>query len=880
MRWYQRLFRRARTEKRLNTELRVHLEQQIADYIATGMTPEEARRRARLEFGGLDQVKEECRDVGAARFVETLIQDLRYGLRQLRRDPGFTVVAVITLAVGVGVNSAIFSLVNAVLLQPLPYPNSGQLVHVDWLFRGGNVPSVTGEEYGFWKQHSRVFQSAAAYSLFPDGFNLLAGAEPQYVKGWAVSRDFFQTFGTQPFLGRGFTKDEEQPGGPRAVVLRYGLWKGRFGASRNIVGRNVILDGQGYSVVGVMPRGFGFSLPYAPTGNIQVWLPLRLVPDPNHHGHNYLMVARLKRGVSLAQAQADMGHVLAEIRRAVPGYVDPGERGATLIPYQEWITGDVRGPLLILMFAVSLVLLIASVNFSNLLIARGSSRQTEMAVRLALGAGLGRVRRQLITESVLVALAGGTAAIIAAPWAARLLVAISPQELPLAGEVRVDFRVLLFTLLVAALAGIAAGLAPAFRLRRLDVGPTLKEGARTSSAGFARERGRRWLVGVEIALSTLLLSGALLLTFSLIALERVRPGFDAQDLWSFHISLTPAVSRTNSAIRSFEEGVLERLKEIPGVKSASVASSLPLEPSFNFEANVKRGDQESQVYVDARSIDPHFFQTMAIPVLNGRAFTESDTATSPPVVIVNQAFAQQCCHGRGAIGSLVFAGFEGKIGGQIVGVVGNTKEDAMNAPSPPVLYFPQAQLRGRFARGIYLGLSSSWAIRTSTPPDFAEIQRAVGQVNPSEAVGDLQPTGKIVAESLASNQFEALLMAVFAVIALLLAAIGLYGIASYLVVERTHEIGIRVALGAHKYDVFKLVIGQGLKLALVGVAIGVAGAFAFTRFLSSLLYGVKPTDPLTLIIVSVILVAVALVACFVPARRAAKVDPMTALRHE
>lgn len=876
------LVRRRQLDRDLSDELQFHLAMREKKLREQGVAAEEAHYAARRNFGNAVQAKEANRELWTFPILETLGQDLRYGLRQLRGNPGFTAVAVITLALGIGANVAIFGLVNAVLLRPLPYPNPGRLMHVDWLFKNGDVPSVTGEEYVFWREHSRVFQSTAAYGLFPKGFNLLAGTEPEHVKAWEVSHDFFRTFGVQPFLGRSFTPEEDRPGGTRTVVLSYGLWKQRFGAQRSIVGRSVILDGQSYSVVGVMPKGFRFSLPYAPVGNIQAWVPLRLVPNPNEDGHDYLMVARLKPNVSQAQARADMSHVLAEIRQAVPGYVHPRERGAVLIPYRKWATGDVRGPLLILLVAVGFVFLIATANVASLSIARATTRRTEMAVRLALGASPGRVRWQLVTESLLVALAGGAAALIVGPWVAKLLLAISPEGLPLAGGVHVDFRVLLFALSIAAIAGIAAGLAPAFRLRRFEVGPALKEGGRTSSAGSSREHLRRWLVGGEIALSTLLLSGALLLMFSLIALGRTKPGFNPQDLWSFHISLNPAVSKTASATSDFEQRVLARLKELPGARSASVASSLPLEPSLNFGVKLTTGDRESHVYVDARSVSPGYFQTMEMPILRGRAFDESDTATSSFVVIVNRAFAQQCCRGRSALGSLVYLpmGSNENIAREIVGIVGDTKEDALNEPSPPTVFIPQAQLDDELTRAIYIGSSSSWVVRTSARPDLAEIQHAVSQVDRGEAVTDLQPMGKVIAESLAPGRFEAVLMAVFAGLALVLAAVGLYGVTSYLVAERTHEIGIRMALGAQKTDVLRLVVGKGMGLALAGVGVGIALALGLMRFLSSLLYGITPTDPLTFIVVSLILIAVALLACYIPARRATKVDPMVALRHE
>jgi predicted permease len=803
----------------------------------------------------------------------------------LAKNPGFTAVAVLTLALGIGANTAIFSVVNAVLIRPLLYPHADRLVHVHWLFKQGNVLSVTGEEYAFWKEHSRVFESAAAHNLFTTGFNLLAGEEPEHVKGWGVSRDFFRVLEVQPFLGRSFTPEEDRPGGPRAVILSYGLWHARFGADPAVVSRAISLNGESYNVVGVMPKEFEFALPYVSVNDVQLWVPLRLVPDPKDDGHNYAMVARLKPGVSLGEAQSDMARVLVEIQRSVPGHLYPGDRGVLLVPYQKWVTGEVREPLLILLVAVGLVLLIATVNVANLLIVRSATRRTEMAVRLALGASAGRVLRQLVIESLLVALAGGATALVVAPWAVRLLVAISPAGLPLAGQARIDWRVLGFTLLVASVAGIAAGLAPSLRVQRLNLSLSLKESGRAASPGSGRERLRRWLVGAEVALSTLLLTGALLLAFSLIKLERVQPGFTTENLWTFHISLTPARLTTASAAWDFEQQTLARLKELPGVQAASVASSLPFEPSLNFQVNVKDGGHETGVYAGVvRSISRDYFRTMDVPVLRGRAFEDSDTATATQVVIVNRAFARECCQGHDPVGSLVFfpPGFgpKGNTGRQIVGVAGDTKEDALNALSPPTIYLPQNQLDDDLSRMIYMGSLSSWAVRSSAALDFVEVQRAIGQVDRGEAVADLQPMSQVVAGSLAGNRFEAMLMAVFAGAALLLAAVGLYGVISYLVAERTHEIGIRVALGAKRRDILRLVLGEGLRLFGIGTVAGLAGALVLTRFLSSMLFGVRPTDPATFLAAAVVLILVAVLASYIPARRAAKVDPMVPLRYE
>jgi putative ABC transport system permease protein len=881
MRWYRRLFRRARTERQLDAELRFHLEQQIADYIAAGMAPEEARRRARLEFGGLDQVKEECRDVGAARFVETLIQDLRYGLRQLRRNPGFTAVAVCTLAVGIGANTAIFGIVNAVLLKALPYPNPSKLVHVLWAFQNDTAESVTGTEFEFWREHNQVFECTAAVSLFPDGFNLLVGDQPEYVKALGVSRDFFRTLGVQPFLGRGFSAEEDRPNGAKAAILSYSLWRRRFSSDRGIVGHAIRLDDESYAVIGVMPKGFEFVLPYATVQDVDLWLPLRLVADPRDDGHNFGMIARLKPGVTLDKAQANMAQVLAEIREAVPGHVGRNERGMILIPYQKWVTGDVRTPLWILFAAVGLVLLIATVNVANLILTRAMARQPEAAVRLALGASNWRLLRQLVTENLLLALLGGGLAMLAAPWTVRALVALAPESLPVAGEVRLDLPVLVFTLFIAAAAGVAAGLAPALSTWRFSLSESIRQGDRAMTGRVVHPRVRSVLVTGEVALSVLLLTGAMLLILSLAALDRVNPGFNADGVWTFHLSLRTQKFKTGSATWDFEQRTLARLQALPGVKSAGVVSALPLELfGVNGTINVIGGDHEAHVYVQLRSASPAYFKTMGIPVLRGRRFQETDNGSSRLVVVVNEAFAHKCCADGKVLGRQVALpeGWKSSLDREIVGVVGDTKEFGIAAPAPPAVFFPAAQLDDHLVRHFFS--NSSWAIRSETVLNVSELQRAVAEVDSGEAVADFVPMSQRVAESLAANRFVGSLMAAFAGLAVSLAAIGLYGMLSYSVGRRTHEIGVRIALGAQKRDVLRLVIRQGMILALIGVAMGVAGALALSRFLSSMLYGVKPTDPLTFVTVSLILSGVALVACYIPARRATKVDPMVALRHE
>ncbi len=881
---FMALFHKGCLEQELDEELRAHHEMLVQENLQRGMAPEDARCAALRSFGGVEQVKEVYRERRGLPMIETLFQDVRYGIRMLAKNPGFTAVAVATLALGIGANAAIFSVVNAVLVRPLPYPEADHLVHAHWLFKSGDVPSVTGEEFDFWKDHSRVFESAAAHDLLFSGFNLLAGDQAEYVKGWRVSRDFFKVLGIEPVLGRGFTAEEDRPQGPGAVVLSHGLWQRRFGSDPGIVGRAVTLNNETYTVVGVMPEKFQFVMPYLGVQNVELWLPLHLVADPNDQGHDYLMLARLKPSVTLAQAQSDMARVLAEIRREVPGHVGAGERGALLVPYQQSVTNDVRAPLLILFAAVGLVLLIAAVNVANLVLARATGRSSEVAVRLALGASGGRVFRQFLTESLLIAFAGGAVGLAVAPLSVRVLLAPSPESLPLLGNAGLDSQVLAFTFLLATAAGVAAGLLPALRASRLNLSQAMREGSRSLSLPAGHRRLRRALVMGEVALSVLLLTGALLLASSLIHLERVNPGFNPQDVWAFHLALPRQKFKTAASAWTFEQEVLANLAALPGAESAGVVSNLPLEFGLNGGIRVKTGVREAHVYVQYRAASPDYFRTMEIPLVRGRPFVGSDRASSTLVVLVNRAFMHACCPSDDAIGAQVFLniGSKGDVGREIVGIVGDTKgkDEGIAGPAPPTVFIPEAQLEDDLFRFIHAGTLAAWVVRSQAPLALSDVRGAVAGVDPSEAVADFGPMSRLVNEAIAPSRFIATLTLVFAGVALALAAVGLYGVMAYSVSERTHEIGLRMAFGADRANVLLMIVRQGLAVAMAGIGVGALLALAFTRFLRDLLFGVGPTDPLTFVLVVVMLAAVALLASYIPAQRATKVDPMVALRHE
>jgi putative ABC transport system permease protein len=869
MRWSQRLFRRARTEERLDSELRFHLDQQIANYVAAGMAPEEARRRARLEFGGLDQVKEECREVGAARFIETLIQDLRYGLRQLRRNPGFTTVAVLTLALGIGANTAIFSVVNAVLLRPLPYPSPERIVVVGqrWMGGGGDF---SPPDYLDIAAENRVFAQMAAYK--DSNFDLTLAHLPERVAGTVVSVGFFRVFGVEPFLGRSFLPSDGGMG-VRGVVLSYAVWQAAFGGKEGILGRKISLNEKPYVVLGVMPKGFDF-----PDGT-QIWVAPRFaVPahplSPNVNpatmpgAHYFGSVARLRPGITVADARSDVNRVIRLIGEKRPD--TEARSGAWIETLHQSQVGNIRPALLALLGAVGLVLLIACANVASLLLARGAARGREMAIRAALGAGRARVARQLLTEGLLLAIFGGGAGVVLAFFGVVPLVNLVPENLQDVVSVSLDGRVLAFAAILVLLAGMLSGLAPVWRGSKTSLTEAFKEG---QTSGRLRLAAQNSLVVAETGLALVLLVGAGLLMESFIRLTAVDPGFDSTSVVTLRLSL-PASRYPKPGKRSdFVRELLARLAALPGARLASVGTSLPLSGGesrrgVEIEGRPTQPDRIPSILYGVAS--PEYFRTLGIPLLEGRDFTESDNSNSPGVVIVNRAMADVFWPGTDPLGKRIRFGSE-KAWRSVVGVVGDTRQQSLAERAGPMFYAPYAQ--------------DSWpfltvAVRANLNPAgiASEVERAIHGLDPERAIYDVRTMRDEVAGSLLPRRFYMLLFSFFALLAL--TAVGVFGVTSFAVAQRTHEIGIRMALGAQKADVLEMVVGQGLKLTLIGVAIGIAGPFALTRSLSSLLYGVKPTDPVTFIAVSLILTAVAVLASYIPARQAAQVDPMVALRHE
>ncbi|MDQ5837637.1 MAG: ABC transporter permease, partial [Acidobacteriota bacterium] len=805
--------------------------------------------------------------------MRTLLQDVRYGLRAMSKSPGFTLVAVFTLALGIGANTAIFSVVSAVLLRPLPYPEAERLVYVGQQY-GGEFSGSGEPKFLFWREQSRSFEALACYSGYGGaGGNLAGGREAEYVGGLRVSEDFFRALGVYPSMGRPFTHDEDTPGGPRVAILSDGLWRRSFGADRDLIGKTVQLNGQPLTVVGVMPPQFRFS------SGADLFVPMRAQPR-NNVDPNAEVVGRLKPGVSLQQAQAELKVIAEKYRAAFPGQMMANESvGAE--PYQDLFTEGVAKYLWIFLGAVSLLLLIACANVANLQLSRATARQREIAVRMALGASGGRIVRQLLTEGLLLALAGGAAGLLIAAWGMEVLTALIPQGfLPRVAEVRLDWRVLVFALAASVLTGLLFGAAPAWQARRTDVNASLKKSAGRGASARGRLRGA--LVVAEVALSLVLLVGAGLLVRTFTNLLAVAPGFDPRGVLTFQVNLGGEHYNTTEKSAAFFRDALGRISRLPGVEAAAVTNRLPLDWQFNMPVNFPDKPEQGQS-LQVRMITPDYFRVMKIDVRQGRAFDDGDNPSGQPVIVVNEAFAQKFYAGQGALGQRLYVGrgLDDPLR-QVVGVVGDIKQQSLDRPAPPMVYVPVQQASDKLLATMRTFNATNFVVRTTVEPSglTPAIKREIAAVDPALPLSHVATMEEVAARSVNSQRFQMLLLASFAALGLLLAAVGIYGVMSYAVAQGTHEIGIRMALGAQAGGVLRLVVGRGMTLALLGMGVGIAASLALTRLMKSLLFGVSTTDPLTFVLYSSILAAVALLACLVPARRATKVDPMVALRYE
>ncbi|HET9177600.1 MAG TPA: ABC transporter permease [Terriglobia bacterium] len=928
-RWGERRQREAELER----ELRGHLDLEAEEQQEAGVSPEEAAYAARRALGNTTQIKEDVRSAWGFQWLETLLQDLRYGLRQLRRNPGFTIVAVLTLALGIGANTAIFSVVNAVVLRPLPYPHSDRLVWIAESIPAFKAEIATGGDFVDWKDQSHTLDRIAAYDrgARAEGsggggsadFNLTGRGTPARVQGAEVSASFFATLGVEPQLGRAFTGNEDQPNGPHVVVLMHSFWQQYFGSDAHVLGQTVNLDTAPYTVVGVMPASFRFP----GDSDAQILLPLAL----NQAGERLRtqsqrlvrIIGRLKPGVSLAAARADLDEIRQRAQpsgepmlaggeggparrdRAMrnPGPGGPGGRlrydtsgrpeaaasGRTappaselkVVPLAEHLAGNLRPAMLTLLGAVGLVLLIACANVANLMLTRASARTREVAMRAALGAGRWRLVRQLLVESVTLAVAGGVAGLLLAAWSvdamARLIPAGPGGGILAVAAPKVDGNVLLFALAASIFTGILFGLAPAVTLTRSDLAEGLKESAQVASSGGRRGWLRGALAVAELSLALVLLIGAGLLIKSFYRVLQVSPGFVPEHVLTMDLSLTDAQYPAPRQKSEFFSQVLRRVESLPGVRSAALADSLPLSPYQTFLMMPLNRllprvalSSSTRVMISRLKVSPGYFYTLGIPVLKGRTFTGHDNEQALKVAVVNETLARHLWPSEDPIGKQFPLFGDNLI---VVGVVGNTRHEGLSQDTEAEFYVPYLQSPDD---------SMQLAVRTTAEPDsiVSAVRAQVRDIDPDQPLYHVAALQQVLSESLAPRRFNLLLLGIFALIALALATVGIYGVMAFSVTQRTHEIGIRMALGAQKGQVLRMVIGHGLKLAVIGIAVGIAGALALTRFLTSLLYGVKPTDPLTFVAVSMILIAVALAACYIPARRAAKVDPMVALRYE
>ncbi len=809
--------------------------------------------------------------------METVIKDIRYAIRGLLKRPSFTVIALVTLALGIGANTAIFSVVNAVLLKPLPFHNPEQLVMVweDATFAGFPRNTPAPANYFDWKTQNQSFVDMAATA--ETSFNITGDGEPERVSAYRSTSNFFPLFGVQPLLGRTFLAHEEQIGSEKVAMLSYSLWQSRYGGDRSIINRDILLNGEKFTVVGVLPANFQFL-----EQEVRLWVPLAFEPEErtNRGGHYLNVVARLKPGASSLQAQADMDAIMQRLGKDFPGPTMEGRLGAVVLPLHEQLAGDSRSSLIVLLVAVAFVLLIACANVAGLLLARAVGRRREIALRLALGAGRGRGVRQLLTESLLLAGVAGLLGSLLAYWSFSFLQGLVPEQMALASPLTLNLRILAFTILISVITGIIFGLVPALQAANFDLNDALKQ---TSSRATSSGRLRSSLIVFEVALSLVLLVGAGLLIQTLFQLFGQYSVLEPEKVLTLRTILPREKYKELQQRDNFYQQVLQRVSHLPGVTSAGYSTSIPLSWKGGTNGIYPEGitNPVPGLAYDAnhRQVSAHYLQTMNIPLRQGRYFDERDNAQSMSVGIINETMARQYWAGENALGRRF------KIGGpnsdspwiQIVGIVGDIRQMGIDEPVKAEMYLPYQQIE-----------NSPWynprdlAIRTSGDAAnlVGSVRQVIREVDPDQPISNVATMAEVLGTEAAQRRLGMIMLVGFAALALLLAALGIYGVLAYFVTQHTNEIGVRQALGATPRNILALVLKKGITLTLIGVGIGLAGAFALTRLMSSLLFGVKAADPLTFISVPLLLVGVAFVACYLPARRATKVDPLVALRYE
>jgi putative ABC transport system permease protein len=811
--------------------------------------------------------------------MQTLWQDLRYGFRGLGRKPGFTAVAIIALALGIGANTAIFSVINSVLLRPLAYQDPEALVVINHDYPKINLKaSVSAIGYTHYRDNAKSFESVAA--ITGGGFNLTGGGDPEQLNGSLVTHNFFSALGARPALGRLFLPEEDQPGRNKVVVFSHGFWQRRFGGDPGVVNKTITLNDESYTVVGVMPPSFQFGRELGRV--VDLWTPIAFTPEQLSYNRltneNLFVFARLKSGVRIGQAQAELDTIAANLRQQYMPGADRSNWGLVTQPFNELVVGEIRLALLILMGIVGLVLLIACANVANLLLARAADRQKEMAIRTALGAGRWRVIRQLLTESALLAVIGGALGLSLAWLGINALVKVNQVQIPRANEIGLDWRVLAFTLGVSLATGVVFGLVPALQISKADLHETLKEGGRTGASG-ARAWVRNTLVVLEMALALVVLISAGLLIRSFWRLQQVNPGFAPQNTLAMSLALPATKYREPAQRANFYKEALRRIRALPGVQSAGAISNLPMSGdnssgSFRIEGReVPQG--QSPPHGDRWAATTDYFSTMKIPIVRGRFFDDRDTTESQPVAIIDEAMAAKYWPDEDPLGKrITFQNRDNKpVWREIVGIVGHVRHRGLEGESRVQYYIPHSQTQNAFM---------SLVIRANVDPASLTgvVRGAISGLDKDLPVFRVKTMEQFVSDSMAQRRFAMTLIGIFAAVALALACVGLYGVLSYSITQRSHEIGIRMALGANAADVLRLVVGQGMLLALAGVALGSVAAFLLTRLMANLLFGVTAGDPLTFVTVAALLTLVALAACLAPALRATRVDPIEALRYE
>jgi putative ABC transport system permease protein len=883
--YWKNLFHKARLDQELDEEIRAYAEMLTEEKIERGIDPDEARRTALIEIGGIEQVKEQVRDVRSGVVMETLWRDLRYGFRMLLKRPGFTFVAVVTLALGIGANTAIFSVVNAVLLNPLPFPSPKRLVALGQTTPEGRaaLSNFSFRNYADLRDQSKAFERLAAY--YNSNLTLTGQGEAARLRVTVATADLFPLLGASPILGRNFLPEEDNPGGGsagRPAILSWDCWQRYFGGDPAVVGRAVTLSGDTYTIVGVMPANFSFPVQAQPT---EVWV--STARDAERTGVGAIMVSRgyrgwrvvgrLKDDATVEQAQAEADTIASNLAAQFPDANK--DLGIKVMPLLESLVGNLRLTLLLLFGTVGVVLLIACVNVMNLLLARAVSRQHEINVRIALGASRWHIARQFMTESLMLALVGGALGAVLAMWGTDLIVSLSPEGITRIAETRLDGRVLAFAALVSVLTGAVCGLVPALGVSRERLAEALKEGGRSSTGGPRTSLARKLLVVAEVSLALVLLVGAGLFVRTLMRLQTVALGFDPHNVLTMIVAKSPSASGNQEQTGEFFRQLTERIKTLPGVVNASVTWQLPLSgasATTGMEIEGQPDELSSPPMGVIHTAGPDYFRTMGIPVVQGREFTERDNMNSAPVLIINETLAKRFFPGGDAIGKHIRPGFnttDEYVSREIVGVVGDVKHQGLRGEAVPEFYFAQAQMPPPITTVV---------VRTAGDPRsvVGAVRQEIQSADKSAPVYNVRTAEEYLSLSVAPARFNMTLLVAFAAVALLLTAVGLYGVISFTVSQSTHEIGVRIALGAQGHDVLRLVVWQGMSLTLVGVLIGLATSLFLMRVMASLLYNISATDPLTFVGVSVLLILVALVACLVPARRAMKVDPMVALRYE